>query len=157
MILAVLNMLLFLKYGTLSFGRCAFMTDFGESNYLLPLVTSMTGIFFWLKISKFIEPILGENRLVNYISDNTFFIMMHHLAFVNLFSALLLQGKNVGISAFADFDIALFVTNPWYTFGNTAWLRAAYFLFCISATLMVCKLWGAFVERIKAVWEYSGI
>lgn len=154
-ILAVINMLLQLRYDSIAFGRCAFMSDFESSNHLLPLITSVTGIFFWLKVAKFTEPILGNSRLVNYISDNTFFIMMHHLAFVSLFSGALMLGMKAGIPALSRFDAAAFLTDPWYTYGKVAWVRAAYFLFAITATLLACKLCDRAALCLKKIKQRS--
>lgn len=46
------------------------------------ITISILGIFFWVRLSEILEPILGENYYVNIIADNTFSIMINHfLAF----------------------------------------------------------------------------
>ena len=54
------------------------MTGF-QNGVLLPYLTSLTGIAFWLRISRLLTPIICNWRLVRLISDNTYSIMIHHL------------------------------------------------------------------------------
>lgn len=102
------NFLLLAKYGNLDLGVLSVMDGFYTGNCLVPLITSLTGILFWLKIAKFMEPVLGNNRLVNYISGHTFFIMMHHMLFLVAFSGVLYLGMNLGIPGLERFDAGLF-------------------------------------------------
>lgn len=147
--LAAVNLLLLGVYGDISFGRCAVMSDFASDNPLLPLITSVTGTFFWLKIAKRLSPVLGDSPMVNYISGNTFFIMMHHVLFLNVFSAILWSGKGLGIPVLSAFDAAAFRADPWYRYVPNDWLGAAYFLFGISAAVLACKLWDRALQGMK--------
>lgn len=143
----IINVLLLAIYGNITFIKCASMSGFVTDNYFLPLITSVTGIFFWLKISKLLEPVLGNNKVINYISDNTFFIMIHHLFFANVFSAVLYCGKRFGISLLADFSTTQFRYNPWYIYAPTPWIKVAYFLFSITVTLIACKIFDATIVK----------
>ena len=48
-------------------------------NFYRPFIVGLLGILFWLRISRILVPILKNNKIVNYISKNTFSIMTHHL------------------------------------------------------------------------------
>lgn len=148
---AAVNLLLLAVYGDISFGTYASMSGFFANNPFLPLITSVTGICFWLKIAKLLEPVLGQNRLVNYISGSTFFIMMHHLLFVNVFSALLWAGKELGVPVLSGFDPAAFRADPWYLYTPNDWLKAAYFLFSVTAAVLSCKGFERIAARINAL------
>lgn len=55
----------------------------------LPILTFITGTLFWLRVSKLLEKYIGENKLINYISSNTFSIMSHHLFWAFIFNVIL--------------------------------------------------------------------
>lgn len=136
-----INILLLAVYGDrIRFPYCARMGGFSTNNLLLPLITSVTGITFWLKISKSLAPVLGGSKLVNFISDNTFFIMIHHLTAKALFNGLLILGKKLGIASLASVDAERFQTSAWYTFGDTVWGKLLCFVFTLAVTLAACKL-----------------
>ena len=150
---AAINLLLLVKYKNITFITCATMSGFITNNYFLPLITSVTGIFFWLKIAKCTEPILGNSKIVNYISDRTFFIMIHHLFFINVFSAVLYVAKKIGIGFFAEFNTNNFRHNPWYIYASARWVNTAYFLFSIIATLCACFLFDRINDAVKKLFR----
>lgn len=140
-LLALVNVLAMARHGAIDLGRLALMCDLPSGSPLLPMVVPITGIFFWLKLSKLLTPVLGENKVINYISSNTFFIMMHHLLFLQLFGGLLYLGNRLGIGVLSSFDAAAFRTDPWYLYIPGEWMKVCYFLFGITATLLACKGW----------------
>ncbi len=77
---------------------------------VIPYVTSVSGIAFWLRIAKVLTPVLGESRAVRFLGQNTYAVMMHHvLAF------MLVKAVIAGAAAFTglcgDFDFAQFYGN----------------------------------------------
>ncbi len=46
---------------------------------VVPYVTVVSGIAFWLRIAKILTPLFKENRAVIYLGKNTFAIMMNHV------------------------------------------------------------------------------
>jgi len=141
LIAVVINMALISRYGKdIAFPICSSMGGFHSGNPMLPLVTSVTGTAFWLKISKKLVPILGHNRLVNYISDNTFFLMTHHIGAKHLFVGLCLLGYNYGISAFSGIDQQQFLSDGLYLYDAHRWCNPACFLFTMLVLLFACKL-----------------
>lgn len=127
---ASFNSVLSLIYGgTINFSMCAFMRGFLTNNYFLPLITSISGIMFWLIVSKQLVQILGSNKLINAISNNTFFIMINHLAFYNLLNIVFLKR--------ADFDTLAFVQGAWYTYLKSSNISYFYILFALVGCVLI--------------------
>ncbi|MDO5400355.1 MAG: acyltransferase [Eubacteriales bacterium] len=145
----VVNFVLLAGYGNLDMGVLSVMDGFSAGNCLVPLLTAVTGIFFWLKIAKFMEPVLGGSKLVNYISDHTFFIMMHHVLFLVAFSVLLFAGMKLGVPGLGDFDVGAFLSDPWYRYVPYGWMKAAYFLFSTAATVVFSCLFDWIAQKIR--------
>lgn len=94
----------------------AWGTNFNQENILVPFITSITGIAFWLRIASLLSPITKDSKLIYLIGTNTWSIMMHHLFvffLINCCLAILSLKVNIG------FDYELFRTEPWYSFGNS--------------------------------------
>lgn len=77
---------------------------------VIPYVTVVSGVAFWLRVARILTPALGKSRAVSYLSRNTYAVMMHHvMAFV------LVKGILAGIAAhtgyLADFDFVRFHTD----------------------------------------------
>ncbi len=113
--------------------------------YFIPFLTSLMGIILWVKIAEFLVPVLGDNKLCNYISDHTFGIMMHHITFMSILNWILV-GIN-RIKAIPGLDIDAIKTSSWYRFvwGETADFKFFYFLIGIIGSCLFCYL----VDRIK--------
>lgn len=134
-----INFVLLSIYGTaINFFSCAFMGGFKTNNVFLPMITTLTGTAFWLKISKLIAPLFGDNKFVNFISNNTFFIMTHHLTAKALFNGLLIIGKKFGIEDFTSVNAVEFKNNAWYVFNSVQWVWTAGFFFTLVVTLIAC-------------------
>ena len=77
---------------------------------IIPYVTIVSGIAFWLRIAKVLTPIVDENSILRYLGHNTYAVMMHHVAVFMLIKAMLAV-----IAAFtglcADFDFVQFYSN----------------------------------------------
>lgn len=56
----------------------AWCNDFLDVPYM-PFLVGFLGIAFWLRVSSMLEPVLGRNKYINLIADNTYSIMMNHL------------------------------------------------------------------------------
>ncbi len=50
-----------------------------KNGVVIPYVTSLTGIAFWLRISKLLTPVVKKRRFVRLIADNTYSIMLHQM------------------------------------------------------------------------------
>ena len=145
-----INLVLLSIYDTkINFPNCAFMTGFNTNNVFLPMITTLTGTAFWLKISKLASPLLGDNKVVNFISDNTFFVMTHHLTAKALFNGLLIIGKKFGIEAFAGVNAVEFKNSAWYVFSSVQWVWTAGFFFTVVVTLTACFFYSNIKSLLK--------
>ena len=84
-----------------------------NNGVVIPYVTSLTGIAFWLRIAKLLTPSIGNRRLVRLIADNTYSIMVHHMMgfmAVKWLFCLLHQTT----SLFPDFNEAAMRSVIWY-------------------------------------------
>lgn len=149
---AILNIALICRYGnTIEFPVCSVMGGFQSGNLILPLITSITGIAFWLKVSKALVPCLGNSRLVNFVSDNTFFIMTHHIGVKHLFIGLCLLGYQCGISAFSGIDTERFLSDGLYLYDTHIWCNPVCLLFTLVFLILSCKLWHTVTDRILRI------
>ncbi len=150
----IVNIFLLAVYADhIRFPYCARMGGFATNNLLLPLITSVTGIAFWLNVSKVLSPVLGDSKLVNFISENTFFIMIHHLTAKALFNGLLIVGARLGIESFAAVNVTAFKASAWYIFAGATWVRILSFLFTVAVTLFACKLFLLVKRRSEELWK----
>lgn len=160
----LINLILQLIYGSdISFPSCTFMSGFHSNNYLLPFLTTVTGISFYLKLSKSLVPILGHNPLMNFISDNTLFIMTHHLGAKGLYNGFLILGKKIGIQSLSNLDVEQVKTNAWYVyFESDTWCTlgvVATFLSVLTACELYLIIKNQFILKVKMlkVVTYSRI
>lgn len=123
----------------IDFPMYATMTGFTHKAYFLPLISSVSGIAFWLKISKALVPVLGHNRLVNFISDHTAFIMTHHLAVKHLFIGILLVARDLGMTCFSGINTAEYRMYASYVYNEHTWCSAACFFFTMAVLLLSCS------------------
>lgn len=104
----LLSLLLHIFYSNneLDFNSTAFMQSFVSPFVFLPFITSVLGILFFLNFSKFLTPLLGENKFVNEISENTLIILTSHLIFFNLINFVFYLLYNSGY--ILDFNVEFF-------------------------------------------------
>ena len=70
---------------------------------VIPYVTVVTGIAFWLRVAKIMTPVLEKSRAVLYLGKNTYAVMLHHvMAFMLVKVALAVVAAHT--SYLADFD-----------------------------------------------------
>lgn len=152
----LVNIVLLIIYGyEMSFPLYATMGGFQPKAPFLPLLTSITGIAFWLKISKLLVPVLGQNKLVNFISDNTAFIMTHHLAVKHLFIGLLLLARNLGAECFNGIDVAQYRLYAWYSYSEYPWCNTACFLFTVAVLVLLCKLFQRITASVSQKMQHT--
>lgn len=131
----VTNIVLLIIYKDgVSFSSCAFMQGFTTNNYILPLITSMTGILFWITIAKNLSLFLANDYLTNFISDNTFFIMTNHLMIYNLLNGIFMLLKSPG------FEKKKFFESAWYQYQPTPEFGIIYIISTLLIIWVVKKL-----------------
>ena len=82
---------------------------------LVPYVTIVTGIAFWLRIAKVAAPVIGRSRVIRFLGQNTYTVMMHHVM-VFMVVKMVLAGLAASTGCFADFDPAQFRSNIDYIY-----------------------------------------
>ena len=88
------------------------MTGFNGST-LFPYLSALIPIAFWLRTSKILTPLIGNNRIINTIADNTYTIMVNHILgfmLVKTFFAILTKI----VSMAPAFDWTSYKSNIWY-------------------------------------------
>lgn len=88
------------------------MTGF-QKGVIIPYVSSLIGIAFWLRISKLLTPLIKSWCFVRLIADNTYSIMIHQmLGFMSV--KWLFYGLHLITDWFPDFSAQLMRSNIWY-------------------------------------------
>ena len=119
-------------------------TDFANGP-VIPFVTALTGIAFWLRIARILTPLLENSRVVRTLSESGFWIMANH--FLGFF---LLNAAYYGVfsrtSLFADF--------PASDFHSTVW--CFYFPFGSRATAILYLAAGILLPLgMRACWKWT--
>ncbi len=135
----------FVTQNNINFYNLNSMSGFLTDIYVLPLITSITGIAFWLVISKELVPIWGENKLVNYISNHTFTIMMFHMTFFALYNFLISRIPMVA----KDFDFDTFYATAWYRYEPVNQLRVFYTFVGMLGPIILHYCYEKIGEKIK--------
>lgn len=82
---------------------------------IIPYVTSVTGIAFWLRIARVLTPTAGGSREVRFLGRNTYAVMMHHVMVFMLIKAVI-AGIAATTGLCGDFDFEQFHTNIDYIY-----------------------------------------
>ncbi len=109
----------------------------------VPYLTTVTGIAFWLRIARRLEPALGNLPGTERIGGNTYAVMMHHI-----FGFFMVKGALCGIGAvtpwFHDFDRAAFLNDIGYIYvpGGVEAFKWVYIVAGIGVPLMIREAAG---------------
>lgn len=82
---------------------------------VIPYVTSITGIAFWLRIARVLTPAVGDSREARYLGRSTYAVMMHHVMVFMLVKAVI-AGITANTGLCGDFDFEQFYTNIDYIY-----------------------------------------
>ncbi|MDR0872265.1 MAG: acyltransferase family protein [Prevotellaceae bacterium] len=135
LILLIVQIDLFTRF-TGNLGYYLYGFSFNE-NVFLPFITSLVGILFWLRVSKNIYNFVGSNKLIEYIGNNTWSIMVHHLFVAFLINWLL-------STLVRSFDHAAF-------YSTVVWYRCISlpnWIYCLLAVLLPL-LWQYYFDKWK--------
>lgn len=142
----LINSILINRYGDINFANLFVMGGFLTDNYALPFITSITGILFWLTVSSYLVPLLGNNKICNYISCKTYTIMMVHVTFMVLFNVLLYIIKLH--NGFQVQEIIYLVNSSWTRETISIFYKFCYFCFGMGGSLLFCVLEDWFKDKI---------
>ena len=113
-ILIIVQAILLQKYVDLTYNL---NTMTFKHPYIIYLLSSITGILFWLRISAIMEPYFGENKIINYIGNNTYHVMMHHMFMFYIVNTFIYAiYKFTG--RFGKFDVTAYKKSIWYVYNK---------------------------------------
>lgn len=113
---------------------------------IIPYVTVVSGIAFWLRVSKVLVPVLGQNKGVVCLGRNTYAVMMHHIM-VFMLIKMVLAGIAAGTGYLADFDFERFYIDIDYCYlvKGTETFKMVY----LAAGIMLPLLFQRGIEQMK--------
>ena len=104
-------------------------TEF-NNGFIIPYISSITAIAFWLRVSRLLVPAIGNSKLVRLIADNTYGIMVNQLEGLS---------RITSGSLFGDFNVASFKSNIWYYYlpnGLQQW-AFVYLIFGLLVPILI--------------------
>ncbi|MGN1131057.1 MAG: hypothetical protein ACI4Q8_06860, partial [Ruminococcus sp.] len=127
---------------------------------VVPYLTAITGIAFWLRISKLLTPIITDWKFVRLIADNTYSIMIHQmLGYMSVKWLFCIVSMTTPL--FADFNVQSMKTNIWYYYlpkglQQYGLLYLAGGIFLPILIQKICdSLYGAVKKHIPAINKNS--
>jgi len=132
----MVRMMIMPKPYDIAFNDIATLTGFTSPFIVTPMISSLIGILFWVTVADMIGPSFGDNKVINYISENTLWIMGFHMVFFNLLNCILLVVNNY-IVTMPAFDPEFFKTTVGYRWEHYAIFRIVYFAVGITGPLLM--------------------
>lgn len=129
----------------IAFDSMATLTGFTSPYAVTPLISAVVGMLFWLEIVDLIGKPFYDSRIVNAISENTFYIMSMHVIFFNFLNCILFT-VNKAIQL-PGFDVETFQDSNWYRWEYTSQFRLVYFLFGLLGPVAIMKLYDRFIKN----------
>ena len=123
LLLMVAQYIIILKFGGIIENNIAWMEGFRTPS-IYPFIVEFIGIFFWLRVSSSLTPILKDVKIVNLIGSHTFEIMTHHLFAMMLIKAIF---AFVGIYFSLGFDYYKFTHEIFYYYCPKGVFQAHFF------------------------------
>lgn len=117
----------------------SYILVWGEfDDFLIPILTSLTGIWITLYITEIIYPYLKDNKFIFSMGQNTYHIMANHLFIMYLITIGLMKIKGIPIEIKNMHDIYWFVSP----------LKTTYFYFI--TTMFISTYIGVELKNIKS-------
>lgn len=116
----------------------------------IPFLTGFLGIVFWLKIAYVVEPICGRNKIIGYIADNSYSIM------INQFLGFLLINVTFAIvnhvtGWFADFNYSMFQRSVFYIYVplKLQQYKILYLISGLTIPIIMQKMVNLAIKKVK--------
>lgn len=132
---------------------------------VIPYVTVVSGVAFWLRVAKILAPLCGEGRsgeaaggLLLYLGRNTYAVMMHHIMAFMLVK-MILAGIAAHTGYLADFDFAEFYGNIDYYYlvkGSEAF-KMVYLAAGVALPLLLQRGVDALLSAAGRVFRVQGV
>ena len=122
------------------------LAGFTSPFIVTPMISSLVGIFFWLTFVDLIGNVLYESRFINFMSNNTFWIMGFHIMFYNVLNCIFLLIDN--IFGLPYFDAQAFRDSEWYMWEISPNIKLAYVLIGILGPLSFKWIFSSIVNKL---------
>ena len=129
----------------IAFNNLSRLAGFTSPYPTTPLISYLVGILFWLEVVELVGPSLYENRIVNYISENTLFIMGFHILFFNLLNCVLLAIHRC--HPLPEFSVSAFQETAWYRWEHFRQFRLAYFSVGLLGSLALKQAYDRIIKK----------
>ena len=111
-----------------------------NNGFIIPYISSITAIAFWLRDSRLLVPAIGNSKLVRLIADNTYGIMVNQLVgFMCLKFVFYGLSRITSGALFGDFNVASFKSSIWYYYlpnGLQQW-AFVYLIFGLLVPILI--------------------
>ena len=146
------NYVLISIYGTnIGVPMYATLDGYAMNNHIIPLIAAAAGIAFWLKICKCLASVLGQSKILNFISDNTFFFMTHHLAVKHIFLGILIVLQSLGLCELPGFQMDHYRMYAWYNYKESFLLSVLCPLFTMIVLSIFCTVFLKLQKKAAAI------
>lgn len=116
-----------------------------ENGCIIPYITAITGIAFWLRVSRLIAPIIKHWKPILLIADNTYSIMIHHLTGFMLVKWLFYLISRI-TPLFSDFSIQTMKETIWYFYMPNG--VYSYAIFYLAVGIFFSVLIGVIQKKV---------
>lgn len=148
MLVNLIRMMILPKPSDIEVGWLYELTGFKSPYIITPLVSSAIGILFWTTLVDVIGRPLYENRMINYISENTIYVLGYHVFFFNVLNCIL-KTVNSYIISLPDFSDELFIQSNYYFWNPIGKFNLVYLIIGLAGPLAVKYEFDKFVMRCK--------
>ena len=111
-----------------------------NNGFIIPYISSITAIAFWLRVSRLLVPAIGNSKLVRLIADNTYGIMVNLLVgFMCLKFVFYGLSRITSGALFGDFNVVSFKSSIWYYYlpnGLQQW-AFVYLIFGLFVPILI--------------------
>lgn len=117
---------------------------------VIPYVTAVSGIAFWLRVAKVLAPFGGEGGFLFHLGRNTYAVMMHHVMAFMLVK-MVLAGIAACTGYLSDFDFVRFHTDIdyYYLLNGSEAFRMVYLAAGVALPLLVKKVQDVLLPAVR--------
>lgn len=148
-LLIIINLFVINIYSNINFSGLYSLSGFGSVACFVPLITGITGIYFFLKISQVLTNSLGESKIVNLISNHTKDICMHHIFSMYFFSIIIYLINLIFPLPLYDSTSFINGTGWYFYYFNNSTFSFIYFLIGIFGSIGISKIENRFYNFCK--------
>ena len=129
----------------IAFDSMATLTGFTSPYAVTPLISAIVGMLFWIELVELIGSPFYNSKIVNSISENTFYIMSFHVIFFNLLNCVIFLINK--FKSIPYFDVEAFQDSNWYRWEYISQFKYVYFLAGLLGPVALMKLYSRFIKK----------